>query len=103
MLACGYCLTPTLRAMQVGRVKAQSGVKDGVSEGVTLLGTPTSLHTAVLMSAVCLLHAPWVAWKGRQLSAKRASLSSPGRGTFIQEPRFSRELGPLGGRLCMMS
>lgn len=43
--------------MQVGRVTAQCGVKDGVSEGVTLLGTPTSLHTVVLTSAVCLLHA----------------------------------------------
>ena len=29
MLACGYCLTSALRAMQVGHVTAQCGVKDG--------------------------------------------------------------------------
>lgn len=29
MLACGYCLTSALGAVQVGRITAQCGVKDG--------------------------------------------------------------------------
>ena len=40
MLACGYCLTSALRAMQVGHVTAQCGVKDGGLWGSHPAGDP---------------------------------------------------------------
>lgn len=66
MLACGYCLTSALGAVQVGRITAQCGVKDGGLWGVTLLGTPIGLLTAVLMvrRACCMPQAPWAAGRG---------------------------------------